>query len=228
MSSGIVGATNEIFCSYAHEDFQYVEAFRLHLSQLQREGIISSWYDRLIRAGQHCQREIEMHLNSANIILLFVSADFLASDFCMETELPIALARSNHKEALVIPVIVRECDWQTAPFAHLQALPKGLTPITKWRYRDEVYAQIVKSIRGFVHNQQVPPMGCSLLNLPFHRNPLFTGCEEILQKLHASLESRKETALIQAIKGLGGIGKTQTALAACRREAEARLPKMVY
>ncbi|HWS82784.1 MAG TPA: toll/interleukin-1 receptor domain-containing protein [Ktedonobacteraceae bacterium] len=94
-----------------------------HLSLLQREGIISCWYDGLIGAGQQWRREIEAHLNSANIILLFVSADFLASDFCMETELPVALARSSRREALVIPVIVRECDWQTASFAHLQALP---------------------------------------------------------------------------------------------------------
>jgi hypothetical protein len=102
--------------------------------------------------------------------------------------------------------------WQTAPFAHLQALPRDGKPIAAWRHRDEAYTEIVKSICGFVHNQQVPPMRCSLLNLPFHRNRLFTGRAEILQKLHASLESRKETALMQAISGLGGIGKTQTAI----------------
>lgn len=212
MNSTLTGATNEIFCSYAHEDRQYIEAFRSHLGLLQREGIISCWYDGLIRAGQYEQREIETHLKSANIILLFISADFLNSDFCMEIELSIALDRSNRKEALVIPIIVRACDWQTAPFAHLQALPLGTTPIARWRHRDEAYTEIVKSIRGFVHDKQAPPMRCSLLNLPFHRNRLFTGREEILQQLHTTLASGKETALVQAIKGLGGIGKTQTAI----------------
>ncbi|HYT28755.1 MAG TPA: TIR domain-containing protein [Ktedonobacteraceae bacterium] len=212
MSSAIAGATNEVFCSYAHGDLQYIEAFRSHLRQLEREGIISCWYDGLIGAGQQWRREIEVHLNSANIILLFISPNFLASDFCMETELSIALQRSDRKEALVIPVIVRECDWQTSRFAYLQVLPREGKPIAQWRHRDEAYTEIVKSIRAFVYDQRVPPMRCSLLNLPFHRNRLFTGREEILHRLHTSLEASKETALIQAISGLGGIGKTQTAI----------------
>jgi tetratricopeptide (TPR) repeat protein len=212
MSSATAEATNEVFCSYAHEDLQYIEAFRSHLRQLEREGIISCWYDGLTGAGQQWHREIEIHLNSANIILLFISPSFLASDFCMETELSIALQRSNRKEALVIPVIVRQCDWQTSRFAYLQALPREGKPIAEWRHRDEAYTEIVKSIRGFVYDQRVPPMRGLLLNLPFHRNHLFTGREEILHSLHTSLETSKETALIQAISGLGGIGKTQTAI----------------
>jgi TIR domain len=119
MSSATANTTNEIFCSYAHEDLAYIEAFRPHLRQLEREGVISCWYDGLIGAGQQWRHEIENHLHSANIILLFVSADFLNSDYCMETELPIALDRSNRKDALVIPIIVRECDWQNASFADL-------------------------------------------------------------------------------------------------------------
>ena len=212
MSSATAGATNEVFCSYAHEDLPYIEAFRLHLRQLEREGMISCWYDGLIGAGQQWRREIELHLNSANIILLFISPNFLASDFCMETELSTALQRSDRKEALVIPVIVRECDWQTSRFAYLQALPREGKPIAEWRHRDEAYTEIAKSIRGFVYDQRVPPMRCSLLNLPFQRNRLFTGREEILHRLHTSLEASKETALIQAISGLGGVGKTQTAI----------------
>jgi TIR domain len=111
MHSVIANTTNEIFCSYAHEDQAFIEAFRPHLRQLEREGIISTWYDGLIGAGQQWQREIETHLHNANIILLFISADFLNSDFCMETELPIALERSNRQDALVIPIILRECNW---------------------------------------------------------------------------------------------------------------------
>ncbi len=80
MSSAMASTTNELFCSYAHEDLPYIEAFYPHLRQIQREGIISCWYDRLIGAGQQLPRETETHLNSANIILLFASADFLNSD----------------------------------------------------------------------------------------------------------------------------------------------------
>src|SRR5579884_1209264 len=109
MSSNTVSTTNEIFCLYAQKDLEYIEVFRRHLSLLQREGTINCWYDGLIEAGQHRQREIETHLNSANMILLFVSADFFADALCMNN-LPIALERSNRKEALVIPILLRECD----------------------------------------------------------------------------------------------------------------------
>ena len=211
MNSSMSGATNEVFCAYAHEDLPYIEAFRSHLRLLEREGVISCWYDGLIGAGQQWRREIKTHLNNANIILLFISSDFMASDFCMETEL-IALQRSDRKEALVIPVIVRQCDWRTARFASLQALPREGKPIAEWRHRDGAYTEIVKNIRGFVSGQQVPPMRCLLLNLPFQRNRLFTGREEVLHRLHSSLETGKKTAPIRAISGLGGIGKTQTAI----------------
>ena len=89
-------------------------------------------------------------LESAKIILLLVSADFLASDYCYDVELKRAMERHEAKEALVIPIILREVDWKGAPFGKLQALPKKAKPVTNWSNTDSAFANIARGIRRAV------------------------------------------------------------------------------
>jgi hypothetical protein len=105
-------------------------ALETHLALLRHEGVIASWHDRKIVAGQEWKGQIDRHLDEADIILLLVSADFLASDYCYEIEMQRALARHQAGEACVIPVIIRAVDWNSAPFANLQALPKDAKPVS--------------------------------------------------------------------------------------------------
>src|SRR6476646_4558301 len=94
-----------------------------------------------------CKGEIDDHLKSASIILLLVSSDLLASDYCNDIELQCALERDKNGEARVIPVILRPCDWQNSAFSHLQALPKNAKPVTRWSNRDEAWLSVVEGIR---------------------------------------------------------------------------------
>src|SRR5689334_18549291 len=107
----------EVFFSYAHEDEEHATKLRNHLSILRRLGVISDWHDRQIIAGKEWESEIDQHLDSADIILLLVSADFLASDYCWGREMKRALERHDRGEARVIPVAIRFVSWQGAPFA---------------------------------------------------------------------------------------------------------------
>ena len=125
-------APMEVFFSYSHKDEQLRDELAKHLSILKRQGIITAWHDREISAGTEWAGEIDAHLNTARIILLLISADFLASDYCYDMELTRAMERHAAKEARVIPVILREVDWKGAPFGQLQALPKDAVPVTKW------------------------------------------------------------------------------------------------
>ena len=202
---------HELFCSYAHKDRAFIVEFHKHLSAMQSEGLINVWWDTLIEGGQDWREEIEDHLQRANIILLFISSDFMASRFIRDVELPVALERSRTHDALVIPVILRPTDWQHAPFAHLQALPEGGTPVASWTDRDAAFLNVGQGIRRAVIGNEVPALKPLLLNVP-HRNPLFTGRKEVLEELHTRLQRDREVALIQALSGLGGIGKTQTAV----------------
>jgi hypothetical protein len=87
-------------------------------------------------------------MTSANIILLLISADFLASDYCYDIELRHAMERHEAKQARVIPIILRAVDWHSAPFGRLNALPRDGRPVTSWANQDEAFFDIVRGIRS--------------------------------------------------------------------------------
>ena len=140
----------EVFFSYAHEDEKLRDELAKHLKLLERQGVISAWHDRQITAGTEWKGEIDEHLEGAKFILLLVSADFLASDYCYDVELKRAMERHEAKEARVIPIILREVDWKGAPFGKLQALPKNAKPVTNWPNLDQAFADIARGIRRAV------------------------------------------------------------------------------
>lgn len=140
----------EVFFSYAREDKDLRDELAKHLKLLERQKVIKGWSDNDITAGGEWKSEIEKQLNSAQIILLLISADFLASDFCWSVELERAMQRHEARESRVIPIILREVDWHTAPFGKLQALPKNGEPVTNWANQDRAFTDIAKGIKKVV------------------------------------------------------------------------------
>ncbi len=139
-----------VFVSYSHKDEEYREELDNHLSILKRQGTIATWNDRKITAGTEWENQIDENLESAEIVLLLISADFLASDYCYDIELKRAIERHDAGEARVIPVIVRSVDWKGAPFGKLQALPKDGKPVSTWDDRDVAFTQVAEGIRKAV------------------------------------------------------------------------------
>jgi hypothetical protein len=111
---------------------------------------VTGWYDREIQAGTEWEREIEEHLNTASIILLLVSADFVNSDYCYGVEMQRALEMHAQGRAHVLPILLRPVDWQDAPFARLQLLPTGAKPITRWSDPEEALEDVARHIRAVV------------------------------------------------------------------------------
>ncbi|BAZ28701.1 hypothetical protein NIES4074_11350 [Cylindrospermum sp. NIES-4074] len=140
----------EVFFSYAHEDERLRNELAKHLKLLERQQVIKSWFDRDITAGNEWEKEIEKQLNAAQVILLLISPDFLASDFCWSVELKRAMERHEAREACVIPIILREVDWHSAPFGKLQALPKNAEPVTNWANQDQAFTDISRGISKVV------------------------------------------------------------------------------
>ncbi len=137
----------ELFYSYSHKDEDLRDKLETHLSMLKRQKVISNWHDRGIVPGEEWGGEIDEHLRAADIVLLLVSADFLASDYCYDIELGLAMERHEAGEASVIPIILRPCDWTGAPFGKLQGLPKNARPVTTWPNSDEAFTDVAKGIR---------------------------------------------------------------------------------
>ncbi len=213
----------EVFISYAHADETLRKELEKHLSLLQQRKLITGWHDRQIPAGAEWAGEIDAHLNSAQIILLLISADFLASRYCYSIEMKRALERHEAGEARVIPIILRPVDWEQEPSLHkLQALPTSAKAVTTWSMPptyDEAFLDIARGIRKVVeehgkHLIAATANATSVWNVPYRRNPYFIGQGSILTQLDTTLNANNAAASTQpqAISGLGGIGKTQIAL----------------
>jgi TPR repeat protein len=153
-----------VFFSYSHRDEEFRDGLDKHLRLLQRRGLISSWYDGRIEAGAQWNEEINFRLRSADVVLILVSADFLASDYCFDIELQCALNRHNAGEALVIPVLVRPVDWSGAPFAKLQAVPRDGRAIAIWPDRDEALMNVAQAVRDAVHGWAAKDSGAKRAN----------------------------------------------------------------
>jgi predicted helicase len=140
----------KVFSISAQEDAALRKKLDAHLSVLQREGLISMWQEQELAAGSSWAAEIERQLGQAQIILLLVSAAFLASDDGYGQGMRVALERQAAGEAVVIPVLLRPVDWQAAPFAHLAVLPKNGRPVAQWPTRDAALLDVAQGIRVVV------------------------------------------------------------------------------
>jgi len=172
------GSRIEVFCCYAHEDEPLLNKLKTHLSPLQRQQLIHIWHDRDISAGAEWEQEIEKHLNTAHIILLLISPDFISSEYCYSTELKSALERHNQRKAIVIPVILRPSDWEDVSpgdfrLGQFQALPRDAFPVTRWDDRDDAFLDVAKGIKKVVQDlarfspRALTPPGQGM-NHPYH------------------------------------------------------------
>lgn len=138
--------TMKLFCSYAHADKSFRDDLGKVLDALQHAGYLKYWHDGMIKPGQEWMQEIEHHLKTSQVILLLVSPDFLASDYCQK-EMKIALERQQTGESCVIPIIVRPVDWQSSPLSSLQALYADNRTRRRQAKRDQLFAEISIGIR---------------------------------------------------------------------------------
>lgn len=148
-----------LFYSYAQQDSALRQSLERHLKLLQRQGLLSSWHDRRVtrresgRAGG-----IDPNLEAADLILLLISENFVASDYCFDVEMRRAMELHEAEEAQVIPILLRPVDnWQSAPFGQLQYLPKDGSPVTMWQNQDEAWVEIARDIRLLAEELQQRP-----------------------------------------------------------------------
>jgi TIR domain len=136
-----------LFFSYSHADEELRNQLEKQLKILKRQGVIETWHDRMIGAGNEWKGAIDNHLEIDDIILLLISPDFLDSDYCYDVEMTRAIERHDNGEAVVIPVFLRPCLWQGAPFGKIQGVPKDARPVTKWANPDEAMLDVATGIK---------------------------------------------------------------------------------
>lgn len=141
-----------VFFSYSHADDEYRIELEKALKLLERQGLIDSWSDRKLLPGDRWEEGIARELERADLILFLVSRDFIASEFIWGVEVRRAMERHEAGEAWVAPVIVRPCDWHSAPFGKLQAVPQDGVAVTDpdWGSEDKAWTDLAQRLRALV------------------------------------------------------------------------------
>jgi WD40 repeat protein len=200
----------KLFYCYAHarRDKTLQDQLAKQLAPLKHLGLIAEWSDRDILAGQSWQQEIDQRLNTADIILLLISPDFIASNYCYSVEMKRALKRHEAGEARVIPIILRPVDWQVLPIGELQALPTGGKPITMWEKREKAFLDVAQGIRrvieAFLPISEVCPYR-GLTDFTEQDHSFFYGRERALDTMLSRLRSSSH---FLALLGPSGSGKS--------------------
>jgi TIR domain len=145
----------KVFYSYSHKDRDLRDRLGVFLTPLKRQQKISEWWDQQIGPGDVCDKEISSQLDEANLILLLVSPDFLASEYCFGVEIERAMARLKRCELKVIPILLKACLWKDSPFSELQLIPRDGKPVTAWPDIDVGMTIIAEEIRKVV--SESPP-----------------------------------------------------------------------
>ncbi len=145
----------KLFYCYAREDEYLRERLEKHLSLLKQEGLIVTWCDREITAGEYYEQKILLNIDTSDIFLALVSPAFMSSDYCHNIELRRALDRHISGKMRVVPVILRPVDWQGPPLGALQALPRDRLPVTEWGSIDRGLIDVAMGIRKVVEELQI-------------------------------------------------------------------------
>lgn len=144
----------EIFIAYSRKDTEFLNELKTFLWPLERNKLIKIWYDGEIIPGQVWENEIKQALHTAEIFLLLVSANSLASDYFYNKEVSNALERHHKGESVVVPVILKPCGWRETELALLQALPQNGKPLTLWNNKDEAYESIYDGLKSTIKKIQ--------------------------------------------------------------------------
>jgi hypothetical protein len=147
----------KIFISYNHKDQELFEALEIRLRSLRNIfPDIDAWSDQRIQAGNDWHGEIQEALKAAQVVILLVSPDFMASHYIRDNELTLALERAARDECIVVPVLLRSTPlWDQSAFGRLQVLPTGGKHIKSWLDADEAWTDVVTKLVEMVESRGV-------------------------------------------------------------------------
>jgi hypothetical protein len=129
---------SKVFISYSHVDSEWLERLRVHLKPLERRGVVDIWDDTRIRSGARWREEIAKAIGAARVALLLVSANFLASDFIQDDELPPLLKAAEEEGATIIPIILSPSLFsQTESLSRFQSANPPSQPFTSLSMNDQ-------------------------------------------------------------------------------------------
>lgn len=190
----------KIFLSYSTENYTYKDEMKKTLSKLANDGEITLWIDETkLNAGEEFTEVIQAEIKKSDIFLLLLSRDFWASEYIQTYELPLILEQHKDKEAMNIPIILKDCYDITEydVLKGINALPqedsgkRELKPIDEFESKDRAYNIILKSIRMSINNYKKKDATVDNLKKikDFHDNGLIE--KEVYMKLQEEIVKKE-------------------------------------
>ena len=207
----------KVFISYSHEDEKWLKRLQKHLKPLVREGRIDLWDDTRIAKGKKWRKEIQQALKATRVAVLLISADFMASKFIVEEELPLLLEAAETEGVVILPVLLSASRYAKTPsLSQFQAVNSPKNPVVGMKKvdREALFKKVADSVEVALDRLAPGPVEADEgrptrpWNVPYERNFFFTGRDAILTAVRTELTTRGRTLL----SGLGGAGKTQIAV----------------
>lgn len=152
-------ARTKVFISYSHHDLSWLERLRVHLKPLERDYALDIWDDRNIRAGSKWLEEIERAIQSAKVVLAIITADFLASDFITNNELPPLLDAAKKDGAVIMPLIVSPSRFMsTKTLSQFQAVNDPALPLINLTRGEQeaVLVKVTENIESIIKPLLIP------------------------------------------------------------------------
>lgn len=230
----MVKAAVEVFIAHAPEDEAFRNALVQHLAMLDREGAIHCWHRGLIAAGEDSGERIAQQLDRAQVVLALISASFLSTRDCYEEQLERALERRGGRKTTVIPVIVKDCDWQRLSLRDMKPLPQdgsfGVRPVARWDSQDDAWANVVRDLRDALQRigDQHPSQTILVHEPPPEPPSVFVGRDAELVELASALLSAPEKLRPVMVHGMPGVGKTHLVERFVSHEAAGSFPGGVH
>jgi NACHT domain len=135
-----------LVCIAAPTDAPFLASWEKQLLPLQQTGQLSFWSERALQAGEERFKQLLVHINQADVIILFLSADFFASNECLIL-MDHALQRLRTGIGRVVPLLVRPVLWRESALRTFACLPANEVPVSTWENQDEGWHACVLSLQ---------------------------------------------------------------------------------
>jgi hypothetical protein len=150
----------KVFISYSHKDERSLKRLSVHLQPLVRDSDIAVWHDKQINPGDEWREKIKTAIHSARVVVLLVSADFLASDFIARDELPPLLDAAKNEGVIILPVILSQSQFDmNKRLSQFQAVNDPTRPLNLMSpgNREKVWDKVARSVYFALKESPIPP-----------------------------------------------------------------------